>query len=193
MSFALVFLLSNRHSALDSTHDFFRTEYPVDSLKLFGIRIPLVAGSSPLSVKTLLFLICFALSRYSFKTQIIRYIGYAYNTDLFVSRWLISKSLEINAANLELRRNGLVYAFSQMLTQFWQSGNWRRRKLLLAILLTRQLFIVNKYCECLFTSRGSHIPYSLFHTKGRLSFISDTGMYPLKLFIVFIIPWYLFD
>ena len=64
------------------------------------------------------FLDCFALSRYSFKTQIIRYIGYAYNTDLFVSRWLISKSLEINAANLELRRNGLVYAFSLMLTQF---------------------------------------------------------------------------
>ena len=109
MPFALVFLLSNRHSALDSTHDLFRTEYPVDSLKLFGIRIPLVAGSSPLSVKTLLFLICFALSRYSFKNQIIRY-WYAYNTGLFVTQWLISKSLEINAAifwKLKEKRLGL--------------------------------------------------------------------------------------
>ena len=109
MPFALVFLLSNRHSALDSTHDLFRTEYSVDSLKLFGIRIPLVAGSSPLSVKTLLFLICFALSRYSFKNQIIRY-WYAYNTGLFVTQWLISISLEINAANfwkLKEKRLGL--------------------------------------------------------------------------------------
>ena len=83
----------------------------------FQIDIPRLTRHAILFVRWS-FLDCFALSRYSFKTQIIRYIGYAYNTDLFVSRWLISKFLEINAANLELRRNGLVYAFSQMLTQF---------------------------------------------------------------------------
>ena len=78
-----MYLLSNRHIALDSTHDLIRT------------------------VVFSWFVLLWVVTRSKLRSYDI---GYAYNTDLFVPRWLISKSLEINAANfwkLKEKRLGL--------------------------------------------------------------------------------------